>query len=283
MKSINAVKTIIADGTSTDTCLLRLKDGRIASCFIDKTIRICELSREYCEEVIGSQYDYITLICELDAGTIVSCLCQSSIIIGDYDIQFAHELWISKVIALPDNRIASCGGDSLIKIWKSNKPYSKKPIKVLEGHRYTIASLLYIKERDILISGSSDKTLRLWNMSTYQCTTVIEGVYCWNTNSLYMLNDDRVIVGGEKSFCIVDIDKCVIEQRIEDKSFDVVTCFLKLRDDNTILCGSREKIFILYDMKTQEYTINELEQGISTILFIDDNTFVTSENCTITV
>ena len=98
-----------------------------------------------------------------------------------------------------------------------------------------------------------------------------------------MLNDDRVIVGGEKSFSIVNIDKCVIEKKIEDKSFDVFTCFLKLRDDNTILCGSREKIFILYDMKTQEYTINELEQGMSTILFIDDNTFVTSENRTITV
>ena len=51
-----------------------------------------------------------------------------------------------------------------------------------------------------MISGSDDKTLRLWNMSTYQCDTVIKGVECISTNSLYQIDKDRVIVGGYESF-----------------------------------------------------------------------------------
>ena len=70
--------------------------------------------------------------------------------IGDYTSKNAHDDWIFKVIAIPNNRMASCSDDATIKIWKSSKtPYSDKPIKVLEGHRLSINSLLYIK-REIL-------------------------------------------------------------------------------------------------------------------------------------
>ena len=57
------------------------------------------------------------------------------------------------------------------------------PRKELRGHKSTIESLLYIKERDIMISGSYDDTLRLWNMSNYQCKSVIEGVKCGSINA----------------------------------------------------------------------------------------------------
>ena len=134
---------------------------------------------------------------------------------------------------------------------------------------------MYIKERDILISGSNE-TLRLWNMSTYQCITVIKGVYCFSTNSLYQIDKDRVIVGGYGSFCIVNIDKCVIEKRIKDESFEGVYCFLKLRDNNTILCGCKYGIFCFYDMNTEQYKItkNNHKRYIYDLLLIDDNTFL---------
>ena len=140
------------------------------------------------------------------------------------------------VIILPHNRIASCSWDKTIKIWKSNPPYSDIPIKVLEGHSnsdYSVLhnylfTLLYIKERDVMLSGSLDEKLRIWNMSTYQCDKVIEGVdYCF---SLYQIDKDRVIVGGIDSFSIVNIDKGIIEKRIKDESLECVYCFLKLRD-----------------------------------------------------
>ena len=147
---------------------------------------------------------------------------------------------------------------------------------MLTGHSRGATSLLYIKERGIMISGSFDVTLRIWNMSTYQCITVIEGVdYCF-TNSLYQIDKDRVIVGGYISFCIVNIDKCIIEKRIKDKSLGSVYCFLKLRDNKTILCGCYKGRFCFYDMNTEQYKITNDNHhiAINDLLLIDDNTFL---------
>ena len=157
---------------------------------------------------------------------------------------------------------------------ESNPPYSDTPIKVLRGHRNFVNSLLYIKERDVMISQYD--TLRLWNMSTYQCDKVIEGVECYFTNSLYQIDKDRVIVGGDNSFCIVNIDKCVIEKRIKDESLGYVFCFLKLRDNKTILCGCNNGIFCFYDMNTEQYKITNDNHHITIndLLFKDDNTFL---------
>ena len=127
-----------------------------------------------------------------------------------------------------------------------------------------------------MISGSNDVTLHLWNMSTYQCDNVIEGVRCCSTNSLYQIDKDRVIIGEHKSFSIVNIDKCVIEKRIKDKSLGYVACFLKLRDNKTILCGCYNGIFCFYDMNTEQYKItnDNHHRTISDLLLIDDNTFL---------
>ena len=126
-----------------------------------------------------------------------------------------------------------------------------------------------------MISGSNDVTLHLWNMSTYQRDKAIVGVDCCSTNSLYQIDKDRVIVGGD-SFSIVNIDKCIIEKRIKDKSIEYVYCFLKLRDNKTILCGCKYGIFCFYDMNTKQYKItkNNHNDAINALLLIDDNTFL---------
>ena len=41
----------------------------------------------------------------------------------------------------------------------------------------------------------------------------------------------------------MNIDKCVIEKRIEEESLGYVCCFLKLRDNKTILCVSDDGLW----------------------------------------
>ena len=68
----------------------------------------------------------------------------------------------------------------------------------------------------------------------------------------------------------------MIEKRIKDKSIGYVDCFLKLRDNKTILCGCDDGIFCFYDMNTEQYKItkNNHNYYISDLLFKDDNTFL---------
>ena len=139
--NIEQVKTI-TDHAKYVNSLLHLRDGRVASCSWDKTIRIYDPSNDYhCDQVIKRHSEGITSICQLDDGTIVSCSNDRTIMIGDYTIKNAHDDCITKVITLPNNRIASCSYDDTIKIWKSNPPYSDTPIKVLEGHSNNVNSI----------------------------------------------------------------------------------------------------------------------------------------------
>ena len=106
--NIEQVKTI-TDHAGSVYSLLHLKDGRVASCSYNNTIRIYDPSNDYhCDQVIERHSERITSICQLDDGTIVSCSNDKSIMIGDYTIKSAHNDWILKVITLPNNRIASC-------------------------------------------------------------------------------------------------------------------------------------------------------------------------------
>ena len=115
-----------------------------------------------------------------------------------------------------------------------------------------------------MISGSFDRELRLWNMSKYQCVTLIQGIHCTDINSLYQIDDNRVIVGGHNTIYIVNINQFVVEKTIEDSSLGDILSFLKLRDNKTILCGSSSITFAIYDMTTGKYKINNM-RNISTL------------------
>ena len=84
----------------------------------------------------------------------------------------------------------------------------------------------------------------------------------------------------------MNIDKCVIEKIIKDESIEHVYCFLKLRDNKTILCGCKKGIFCFYDMNTEQYKItnDNHDDYINDLLLIDDNTFLScSDDNTIKV
>ena len=79
----------------------------------------------------------------------------------------------------------SCIGT--IKIWSDNYPYNL--IQILDGHTQCVHSIFLLKETQILISGSSDNTLRKWTLSTYQCIKVFNDVICWTRNIIEIDNN----------------------------------------------------------------------------------------------
>lgn len=118
-------------------------------------------------------------MCEIDDGTIVA-FTDGEIWINKFVIKktYSPNQWHPKIISLPNNRIASCSWDGTAKIWKSNPPYIDQPIKVLDCFNQRVNSILYIKEKDMLISGSDSGILCLWNMSNYQYITTLKRILC---------------------------------------------------------------------------------------------------------
>ena len=198
--------------------------------------------------------DYVTYISQLDNNKLISCSNDQTIKIWsisqasyqcDYTIQDAHDDVINKVITLSNNRIASCSYDHKIKIWNSIHPYIM--IKTFEGHIDYVKSIIHIKENDVLISGGSDRRIGKWSLSTYQCDKIIKHVDCSYSNSIIEIDNNRIIVGGNKVITIINISNYIIEHKILEDKLDSVYSLNKLRGDN-ILCGYGNGSLCIYDI-----------------------------------
>ena len=183
-----------------------------------------------CDITITGHTSEVNYISQLDNNKLISCSIDNTIKIWsitqssyqcDYTINNAHNWWIYKVISLTNNRIASCSDDKTIKIWNSNNPYNL--IKTLNGHTKWVNSIIQLKDKDILISGSDDdNTLRKWNLLTYQCMKIINNVYCCFRNSLLEIDNNRIIVGGCNVITIVNISNDIIEYQIKNDKLNYV-------------------------------------------------------------
>lgn len=108
-------------------CLLNLPDGRLASGSSDKTIKVWNLKSKKCEA---------TLVGHL--GGVLS------------------------LVYLPTlNAIASSSTDNNIKIWSLA---TGKCEVTLTGHTAPVSSLALLTD-ELLVSGSHDETIRVWNIS----------------------------------------------------------------------------------------------------------------------
>jgi WD40 repeat protein len=75
--------------------------------------------------------------------------------------------------------------------------------KVLEGHRSWVKSV-YVQD-NLIISGSGDKTIRIWDINTGKCLKTLEGHYGW-VKSVFA-KDNLVISGSnDNTIRIWDID-----------------------------------------------------------------------------
>ena len=292
----------ISDHTRIVNSLILLKDKRIASSSQDNTIKIFDSNNNYkCDITITGHRDYVTSITELENGKIASCSWDKTIKIWLitknsyqplYTITNAHNDRIYKIITFPNNRIATISNDNTIKIWKTLPPYDNNPFITLNCvikksktdnsiRYYTIGcSLLYMKNKNILVSGTRYKELIIWSIETYQSINIVKDVGCYWSHSIYQFDNDRIIVGGRNVFCVVFVDRIgsYIESSYTDNSLGFVLCFNKIIDDNDIvICGCQGGKMLQYDIQSKNILIipSSHTSFINDILIINKNTFLT--------
>ena len=301
--SIKPFKTVKAHQISIISISL-LKDGRLASCSIDNTINILNMNNNFhCDMTLIGHKKPVYFVIQLDSGDLVSCSSDCSLKIWSitqteykclFTIEKAHEEGINKIVLLSHSRIASCAQDNyLIKIWDMTPPYREKtkiPIKILGDFKEDDAmrmaiSLLYIKEKDILVSGGFDYILRIYNMKSYQCINTINDIECYNPNSIYQIDKERIIIGGRDYITIVNIDKYVIENKISSQ-LCAVCSFVQLSDKKTVLCGCNGHYYVPKDSyikeikKEENFNLYELmiKRCINCFITTDENTFLSASD-----
>lgn len=87
------------------------------------------------------------------------------------DIMFRR--WVNALVVLPDETVASAWSSGDIKIFD---PVTEKRVKLLEGHKDEVRSLLLLTPT-ILISASDDHTIKVWDLAKHkdQCIATLVG------------------------------------------------------------------------------------------------------------
>ena len=87
--------------------------------------------------------------------------------------------------------MVSCSSDKTIRIWKN---FKTEP-QILTGHAESVFCIFLLENGHELVSGSFDKTLKIWDMESGTCTKTLE-----NTSYIYCLNQltSELIVSGSE-------------------------------------------------------------------------------------
>lgn len=104
--------------------------------------------------------------------------------------------------------LMSGSSDMTLKMWKSSNKTNEfdfgefQCIKTFIGHEHTVSFVYNIKNTEITVSCSRDKTIRFWDRETTYCRKTIadyhsEWVRCCDANSEYFVssgNDKKLFV-----------------------------------------------------------------------------------------
>jgi WD40 repeat protein len=83
-----------------------------------------------------------------------------------------HNAKIYSIIDLPKQHLFAGHNTGCIKVYNITDGY--KYIKTLTGHMDLVTSLLYNNRYNVLLSGSEDCTIKVWNVNDYHCIKTIE-------------------------------------------------------------------------------------------------------------
>ena len=300
-------KHIIKAHNSGITCmtLIEPKD-EIATGSIDKKIKIWKISKInyeilFLSELEGHKDSILSLKHINNTNKLISTSKDKTIKIWNITylncIQTlkCHE---SSVLSCSYNsleiptEIISGGEDKNIIIWDkvfntNNKNVEYGVKKRLEGHTDSVCSLLFIIEYKYLISGSKDKTIRIWNYeNNYGCINIINEL---NTeiNSIkynyvkYNINKNALIISCEDgNIYFIDINKMIKIKSIQFSKYPVKDFDI---NENQLLIASNDYKGRIWDFETKaRETLKGHNKPLSSIIKYDNNTIITSSiDCTI--
>ena len=183
-------------------------------------------------------------------------------------ILVGHKGPIYKLLTFSYNRtnyLCSSSGDQTIKLWNLK---TMKLAKTLMGHTSTPSSLIYIKEKRLLVSGEWDGNIIFWNIKqgSMIMNIRIETNEIW---SLYFdVKKNQLIIGSkltDKLF-FYDFDKKKLNHEFNISSFtnpnfvkmifDINTISIHKDVDDFLVCSGSNNIAIINkDYKLREYYV----------------------------
>ena len=186
----------------------------------------------------------------------------------EYILQVRVEEGSCNIIALSNNRIATAVRDFQINIWRTLEPFAS--LGYLEGHKGWVEVMVQPEGKEILISASSDKTLRVWDLVKYEQVKCFSGVNCHFKNSMAFYDERTVMVQSTNhTLKFINFETFKVRETSNEKWLvENVVCILRLdngliifefRRNSTIgIYNEREDTFKFTTIYDNKYSIQAL-------------------------
>ena len=205
--------------------IILLNDERICSSTFNSNIEIYNKSTFNTEIKIEAHKNNINHIFQSKNNNIISSSIDKTIAItkifpdNSYKIQQIlsnHSSYVFKCIELNNEKLVSCSDDFSLIFWeKTNNIYSN----IYSFKNYNkIYDILETKNNEIALAQFYDKSLLFLDMNDKSSSKTISNIDLtgWN-NSLLMLNDRTLIVGGHNFIYVIDTLKYELVNKHEIK------------------------------------------------------------------
>lgn len=236
------------------TCLIQLKDGRIASCSHDCNIIIYN-EKTFETEIKVKAHDFAILnIYQTKNSILLSCGCDCTVKLWEVHekklkycgVLVGHIRWVLKAISLNENEIGSCSEDQTVKIWDMKSLICKKTLNNFKGSVNIIHKL---SRQNTLIGISAYQILTFIDLSNdYSVITEIENIHCYSNNSILEIEDDKIVIGGYTNITIIDCKKYHAILNIKDEFINFIGSII-LINQNELLFGCYSTFYQI-DLKT---------------------------------
>ncbi|MBF0518658.1 MAG: protein kinase [Nitrospirae bacterium] len=149
--------------------------------------------------------------------------------------------------------------------------------KTLKGHSSSIRELIISHDEKYLLSGSDDKTLKLWDISTGECVKTFEGHRDHVTSvSLSQSNSYALSGSDDKTLKLWDISTGECVKTFEGHR-DHVTSVSLSQSNSYALSGSDDKTLKLWDINSGECIKTFVHEGhITSVSLSHDNCYALS-------
>lgn len=121
-------------------------------------------------------------------------------------------------------------------------------LQKLEGHSREINVLTFSKDGRQLFSGSSDKTIRIWETERWKCANILEG-HEWLVNSLKLTSDNKYLYSGGWDAFIIKWDLQTLKEvdRFNSGNIGGIKCLELTNDDRQIISGGGDKVIRIFN------------------------------------
>ena len=237
--------------------IIILSDGRLASCGFDETIKIWNIATDsyQCVQTLIGHTDCINSLVELPDSILVSGSMAQTLRLWDLKqttkqitsfktIQCSKQNIVNSLVLITSYEIA-VSSFSHINIYDINqKNYNFTLSKILCGHTTYVRDIKVLcSTKRILVSGSADHALKLWDINSGKCLRTLIGHNSWVFNILVLSDDIFVSASTEIKFWKASTGECI--ETIDEGNGLPIFTLAQLNKDSIVFSGEKPNLKIV--------------------------------------